>query len=192
MVAISPPAGDYDPLFLVSNARTGAWAPFTNWNATCMEVFNGRLFFGTPDGFVIEAMVGGTDRGVPFTGTYMPLFADGGRPSVKKAARQVRADLISRSEINEQLSCKFDFDTTLPAAPSVAPVPVGNEWDNATWGESVWSAETSTLVSGRRHSASGYGYRFSPVLQVTSGASVPLDVQIVSLELTYEAGDVFN
>src|SRR5690606_3983232 len=83
MVAIAPPATNDEPLFLVSNARTGAWAPFTNWNATCMEVFEGRMFFGTPDGYVMEAMVGGTDRGIPFTGTYMPLFTAHGQPTAR-------------------------------------------------------------------------------------------------------------
>ncbi|TMP63352.1 hypothetical protein CWB79_22355, partial [Pseudoalteromonas sp. S1649] len=76
MVAIATPTGEMSPLFLVSNARTGAWSPFTNWNALCMEVFEGSMYFGTPNGFVMQAMVGGTDMDTPFTGTYMPLFSD--------------------------------------------------------------------------------------------------------------------
>ena len=192
MVAVSPPAGEYDPLFLVSNARTGAWAPFTNWNAICMEVFNGRLFFGTPDGYVVEAMVGGTDRGLPFTGAYMPLFTDHGKPTAMKAARMARSELISGVEVNERLSCRFDFDDSLPPPPDVEPVPVGNEWDNAIWNESIWSAARSSIISKRRHSVGGHGYRLAPVLQVTSGAAVPLDVQIASLDVTYETGDAFS
>jgi len=191
MVAIAPPAGDYQPLFLVSNARTGAWAPFTNWDALCMEVFNGDLYFGTPDGFVMQAMVGGTDNGIPFTGTYMPLFTDAGKPTIRKAARMARAELISAVPVNEKLSCRFDFDTAIPSPPDVAPVPVGNEWENAIWDQSVWSAERASIFTDRRQSVSGYGYRASPVLQVTSGAAVPLDVIIVSLDLTLESGDVF-
>jgi hypothetical protein len=192
MVAIAPPTGEQSPMFLVSNARTGAWAPFTNWNATCMEVFEGQLYFGTPDGYVMAAMVGGTDNGIPFTGAYMPLFTDVGKPSIRKAARQARTELISASEISEKLSCRFDFDDSLPSPPDVEPIPVGNEWDNAIWGESLWSSERATIVSKRRHSVSGYGYRIAPVLQITSGAAVPLDVQIVSLDVDFESGGSFT
>ena len=192
MVAIATPTGEMSPLFLVSNARTGAWSPFTNWNALCMEVFEGSMYFGTPNGFVMQAMVGGTDMDTPFTGTYMPLFSDAGKPTGMKIARIARSELISATEINERLSCRFDFDDTIPAPPDVAPVPVGNEWDNATWNESVWSAERAKIVSKRRHSVAGNGYRLAPVLQVTSGAVVPLDVQIVSLDVTYQTGDTFT
>ncbi|TMN46149.1 hypothetical protein, partial [Pseudoalteromonas piscicida] len=106
-------------------------------------------------------------------------------------ARIARAELISATEIHDRLSFRFDFDDTIPAPPDVAPVPVGNEWDNATWNESLWSAERAKIGSKRRHSVAGNGYRFAPVLQVTSGAVVPLDVQIVSLDVTYQTGDTF-
>lgn len=192
MVAIAPPAGDYAPMFLVSNAGTGARAPFTNWNALCMEVFEGEMYFGTPDGFVMNAMQGGTDYGVPFTGTYMPLFSDVGSPTTYKVARMARVELISSVEVREQLAARFDFDTSLPPPPDVQPVPIGNEWDNAVWDESVWGAEGSRIVTVRRHSVGGSGYRVSPVLQITSGAAVPLDAQIVTLDVTYETGIIFS
>lgn len=192
MVAIATPTGDNQPLFIVSNARTGAWAPFTNWNALCMEVFEGDMYFGTPDGFVMQAMVGGTDMGTPFTGTYIPLFSDGGKPTGMKVARLARSELISATEIKEQLSCRFDFDDSIPAPPDVEPVPVGNEWDNAIWNESVWSSDRAKIISKRRHSVGGNGYRLAPVLQITSGAAIPLDVQIVTLDVTYETGDAFT
>lgn len=192
MVAVAPPTSGSSPLFLVSNARTGAWAPFTNWDAICMEVFEGRLFFGTPDGYVMEAMVGGTDRGIPFTGTYMPLFTDAGKPSAMKVARIARSEIMSATVVNEKLSCRFDFDETLPPAPDVEPVPVGNEWDNAIWNEAVWGSERLTIITKRRHSVGGNGYRLSPVLQITSGAAVPLDAKIVSVDVAYETGDIFT
>jgi hypothetical protein len=137
-------------------------------------------------------MVAGTDDGIPFTGSYVPLFTDAGKPTMRKAARMALAELISASEINEKLSCKFDFDLSLPAPPDVEPIPVGNEWDNAVWNESIWSADRGAIETNRRHSVSGHGYRIAPVLQITSGAVVPLDAQIVSLNVTYESGDYFT
>lgn len=191
MVAVVPPPGDNEPLFWVSNARTGAWAPFTNWEASCMEVFEGRLFFGMGD-FVMEGMVGGTDAGDPFTGAYVPLFTDNGKPTEHKYAAMARSEIISATAIEEKVSCLFDFDEALPPSPNVAPVAVGNEWDNAIWDESLWSSPRDKTVTKRRHSVSGDGYRLAPVLQISSGAAVPLDAMIVSLSVTYEAGSVFT
>lgn len=192
MVTIAPPRGDYSPAFYVSNTRTGAWAPFTNWNAICMEVFDGELYFGTPDGFVMKGMVGGTDNGSPFAGTYMPLFSDEGKPSVMKVAQMARCEIKSVVDINERLFCRFDFDDTIPSPPDVNPVTVGSEWDNAIWGESLWSAERPGVITKRRHSVNGSGYRLSQGIQITSGAAVPLDAQIITVDVTYTSGDIFT
>ncbi|MGN6768274.1 MAG: hypothetical protein ACTHJQ_00300 [Rhizobiaceae bacterium] len=192
MMAVAPPAGENEPMFLVSNARTGAWAPFTNWNAICMEVFEGQLYFGTPDGLVMNAMVSGTDNGVPFTGTYIPLFSDEGRPTQMKTALIARAESISVAAVKEGMFCRFDFDTSIPEAPPAAPVSVGSEWDNGVWDESLWNSNRPQSVSKQRYSVGGNGYRIAPGYQVTSGAVVPIDTRIVTVDVTYEAGDDFT
>lgn len=192
MVAVAPPLADNLPTFLVSNARTGSWANFTNWSVTCMEVFQGRMFFGRPDGYIMEAMVGGTDDGTLFTGTYMPLFSDAAKPTMHKVARIARAELVSDVEIREKVSCLFDFNSELPEPPNAEATPVGNEWNNGIWDQSVWGWEKPGIISKRRHSVSGDGYRLAPVLQVTSGSVVPLDARIVTLDVTFEYGDIFT
>lgn len=192
MAIVIPPPAALDPIWFVSNANTGAWAPFTNWRAYCVLSWNGRLFFGSNNGLVFEAMVGGTDDGIPYTGVYAPLFSDVGKPTANKSARMARIEAKSRAAINEKLSCVFDFDTGIPSPPDSSLVPVGNEWDNATWNSSIWDADRSAVVTKRRHSVGGNGYRLAPVFQVTSGAVVPLDVEIVTLDVTFESGDAFT
>lgn len=193
MAIVVPPNSDsLDPIWFVANAVTGAWAPFTNWYATCVLSWNGRLFFGSKEGLVYEAMVGGSDDGQPFTGVYVPLFSDAGKPTARKSARMGRVETLSRAPINEKVSCLFDFDTAIPSPPGSGLVPVGNEWDNATWGQSIWNAERASIVTKRRHSVGGNGYRLAPVYQVTSGAAIPLDVEIVTVDVTFETGDAFS
>lgn len=193
MVAVAPPTTTgTSPTFFAANALTGAWAPFTNWEVTCLEVFNGRLFFGSTNGLVIEAMVGGTDHGIAYTGVYMPLFSDEGAPTARKIARLARVTARSTAAVREKLSCAFDFNKALPAPPDVLPTSVGNEWESGIWNESVWSVSREAVLTQRRHSVSGSGYRLAPALQVTSGSSVPLDLEIIGLDLTYEMGDAFS
>lgn len=191
-IVIPPMTDSSNPVWFISNLETGAWAPFTNWYATCVLSWNGRLFFGSRDGFVIEAMVGGSDNGDPFVGIYVPLFSDVGKPTANKAARMARVETKSRAPVNERVSCLFDFEAGLPAPPDSGLVPIGNEWDNATWNASVWNADRSAVITKRRHSVAGNGYRLAPAYQVTSGAAVPLDVEIVTLDVTLESGDAFT
>jgi len=193
MAIVIPPNSDsLDPVWFVANAVTGAWAPFTNWYATCVVSWNGRLFFGSKEGMVYEAMVGGSDDGQPFTGVYVPLFSDAGKPTARKAARMGRVETLSSAPVAEKVSCLFDFDAAIPSPPGSGLVPVGNEWDNATWDQSIWNAEKASIVTRRRHSVGGNGYRIAPVYQVTSGAAIPLDVEIVTVDVTFETGDAFS
>jgi len=193
MAIVVPPDSDsLDPVWFVSNASTGAWAPFKGWRAHCVLAWNGRLFFGSNNGLIIEAMVGGTDNGAPFTGVYVPLFSDVAKPSANKAARMARIETKSRAAISEKVSCLFDFDTNVPSPPDSTLVTVGNEWDNAVWNSSLWNADRSAVVTKRRHSVAGNGYRIAPVFQVTSGSAVPLDVEIITLDVTFESGDAFT
>ena len=191
-IVIPPNEGSLEPVWFVSNANTGAWAAFRNWRAHCVLAWNGRLFFGSDDGLVIEAMVGGADMGKPYTGVYVPLFSDVGKPTANKAARMARVETKSRSHTTEKVSCLFDFDTNVPSPPDSTLVTVGNEWDNAVWDQSIWNAERGAVVTKRRHSVAGNGYRIAPVYQVTSGSSVPLDVEIITLDATFESSDAFT
>lgn len=191
-IVIPPNTDSLDPIWFVSNANTGAWAPFTGWRANCVLSWNGRLFYGSDNGYVFEAMVGGTDNGDPYTGVYVPLFSDVGKPTANKSARMARVETKSRAAINEKVSCLFDFDTAVPSPPDSSLVPVGNEWDNAIWNSSLWNANRSAVITKRRHSVGGNGYRLAPVFQVTSGAVVPLDVEIVTLDVLWESADAFT
>lgn len=191
-IVIPPNADSLDPVWFVSNASTGAWAPFTGWRANCVLSWNGRLFFGSEEGRVIEAMVGGADRGAPYTGVYVPLFSDVNKPTSNKAARMARIETKSRAAISEKVSCLFDFDDSLPSPPDSTLVTVGNEWDNAVWNASVWNSNRRSVITKRRHSVAGNGYRVAPVFQVTSGAVIPLDVEIITLDVTFESGDAFT
>lgn len=193
MVVVAPPTGiDDDPVMFVANARTGAWAPFTNWLGTCLEVFKGRLFFGSVDGKVIEANVGGLDQGKPYTGSYVPLFEDLRSPASMKIAELARVVIRSTVTLKEQVTAQFDYDMNLPSPPSAAPVPVGNEWGNAIWGESVWGGRSDAVLSQNWHSVSGSGYTVATGVQITSGAVVPSDAEIIRTEMTYINGDILS
>lgn len=185
-----PPAQSGENTILVTHAETGAWAKFSNWRPTAMETFKGRIYFGSTLGWVQEAMVGGSDEGMPYTGSLMPLFNDLGTPTQMKTAKFVR--VMRRASYNTpvQAVARFDWNRRFIAAPEAVRIPVGSEWDNGIWDESTWDTERFDFIGKEWISAGGMGGTISVAVQVTSGAQVPLDVEIARIDVTYEIGDI--
>lgn len=188
---VSPPAPDFaEPVVFVSNSDSGAWTLFDGWNPRSTAVFGGRLFIGTRGGRILEAFVGGSDDGTPYTGVCLPLYSDLQAPGQRKIVKVGRVVKKSAFEVRESVAARFDWNTSIPAAPDAPSIPAASVWDAGVWDESVWNAERGTHVSETWHSIGGAGYAPSLVVQVTSGAPVPLDVEIIRLDFSYEVGDI--
>lgn len=192
VVVALPTVNEQPPEMYVVNARTGAWAKFTNWSGTCLEIFNGRLFFGSDSGKVVEAYVTGQDQGQTFTATYVPLFNDMGAPSSLKTAKLIRATTRGPHQVNVQLSVMEDYIVSLPAPPAASEIQAGSNWGVGIWGQSVWGGAQEVSIQHTRTSAGARAYALAPAQQITSGSVIPLDTELVSLEITYEVGEVFT
>lgn len=193
MVVIALPTVNYQPAtMLVSNARTGAWAEYTNWDGNCLEVFNDRLFFGSQSGRVVEANVSGTDEGNTYTGLWVPLFDDLRSPGSLKIVLNGRAFMRGPKEPSPTVNCQFDYVYN-PYQPGSAPVIAGgSEWDVGIWGTSVWGSGDILEDYNQWVSIGGSGYAVSPDVQITSGFTAPLDTELIRFEMTYDMGDILS
>jgi hypothetical protein len=191
MVMVSPPTPTSTPaLMFVANARTGAWAPFSGWLATCLAVFGDRMFFGSTDGQIIECEVTGADRGAPYTATIVPLFDPLKSPASLKTGLQARATIRAPIDVNVRLSLQSDFEVSLPAAPDDSSIPSGSLWGTAKWGESVWGTDVEKRTFRKWQSTPGSGYALSVAAQITSGTAAPPDIEYVQTDLTFDVADV--
>lgn len=191
MVLVSPPTPESrSPVVFVSNANTGRWCTFTGWDATAFEVFNGGLFFGGTDGAVRQGGVGGSDEGMPYVGRVLPLFDDMGAAPNLKVMKMAQAVVRSAYDVKTQLSGHVNYKVNFPAPPSQGTIPTGNEWDNGVWGTSTWDAERGDIIAGDWVSVGGAGHDVSVGLQITSGAVVPIDAELVRINVTYTLGEV--
>jgi hypothetical protein len=191
MVAIAlPTESGSTPTVLVANARTGAWAPYTGWNALCLQAFQDRLFFGSTEGTIVEAEVTGYDQGIPYTATCVPLFDSLRSPASLKVGLLARATLLSSSDIEPQLSLQSDYVVSLPSAPSAAVVQSANAWDAGIWNQSIWDASVQKSIHQGWQSIGGEGYSLSVGAQITSGSLLPPDVELVSIDLTFDVSDL--
>lgn len=190
MVVVSiPTVNEQPPSMFVTNARTGAWANFTGWSGTCLEIFNGRLFFGSQDGKVVEANVTGLDQGLPYTSIYVPLFSDFGNSGARKIGRMSRVQTRGPYSISPQLSTQENYVVTLPPPPSATFVPAGSQWDVGIWGVSTWGTAQTKTWQGDWYSVGGMGYSLAPSMQVTSGSIIPLDTEIISIDYSFDVAD---
>lgn len=172
------------------NANTYKWCDFTSWDARCVAVFDGRMFYGTTGGRVVETYASGLDMGDTYTGVYVPLFDDFGSPASLKIPQLARPVLRSNKEITPSVCMQFDYVVDLQAAPPAYPVEEGSQWGVGIWGQSQWSAETVKLIHQEWESVGGSGYAMSPSLQVTSGSIIPLDTEIIRIDMTYVTAEI--
>lgn len=189
VVTMLPTINEQPPAMYVTNARTGAWANFTGWDGTCLEIFQGRLFFGSQNGKVVEAYVTGLDQGLPYTATYVPLFTDFGDSGAEKIGLMARVQTRGPYQIQPQMSLQTNYVVNLPPVPAAAPIPEGSEWGTGIWGQSVWGAQRARTWQGEWVSVGGYGYALAPGMQVTSGSLIPLDAEIIAIDCSYDMAD---
>lgn len=194
LVMVAPPTitGSNEPVVFAANAGTGAWGRYTNWNVKCAHSFNGSMYFGSLGGEIYLANVGGMDGNNTYTGVYMPLFEDLGSPASIKIGTIGRAVLRSRADVDEALQLHLDYDTNLDPAPNASFVPTGNQWGSAVWGQSKWGGATPEIMNQDFHSVGGSGYTLSLSVQVTSGATAPIDTEIIRLELMFNTAEVIT
>lgn len=188
LVNLPQPLGDSGTQF-VANVTTAAWCRYRGWSAACFEIFDNRLFFGTKDGRVIEAEIGGDDEGLAYSGAVMWPYDDFKQPAAVKVLQMVRPMMESRVPIAPVVTAQFDYVSRLPLPP---PAPVeaatGALWDVARWDEAVWPG--GLKVYSEWQGVAGFGTSVAMALQMTTGTTSAADIFLNRLDLIYDAGDV--
>lgn len=190
MALVSPKAANGRQVLFVSNAETGAWARFTGWTVTALHTYKGRLYFGSTGGRVVRASVGGDDDSLPYTGAVLPLFEDLQSPMQSKIATVGRARVMANLVVDDSVTIAVEFDMSPPAAPD-ATIPAGiSSWNYGTWGSSIWSDGRPSVINQDWRSIGGGGYSISMWYQITSGSIIPLDAELIGMEMLFETTEV--
>jgi hypothetical protein len=173
----------------VANVATGAWCRYLGWASNCFNVFNNRLFYGTADGRVIEAEVGGMDQAQAYSAAVMWPYDDLGAPASMKLVQIARPMMESRVSIAPVVTAQVDYVTTLPPAPAAATgQQPGAQWDVARWDQAVWPGSLFPYREWQGVTASGTA--IAMVLQMTNGSPTTPDVFLNRLDVVFETGKV--
>lgn len=187
-----PPSDTARAGMFAANLLTGAWAFFTAWDGVCLQLFEDRMFWGTNAGLVVEAEVTGADMGTPYVSTYVPLFDDCKTPAALKQMTMARPVYRSVNEMIPKVSGQHDFDVVLPPAPDAYADANQSIWGAGVWGTSTWGEPSVKRTFAGWQSTNGAGYTIAPALQITSGNLSAPQVDLVRIDVMFEAGDAVS
>ncbi len=182
-----PPLDGGEAEQFVANVVTGAWARYVGWRATCFGVYQNRLFFGTADGRVVEAEVGGTDDGLPYSCAVAWPFSAMRDAASFKMAHAARPIMQSSITLAPEVRVMVDYLDDVPPPPG-SPSTSG---EGAVWGVAIWGVDVWPGVSRRFsewQAVEGLGSALSPVLQITVEADTTPDLRLSRLDFLYESG----
>ena len=169
----------------VMNTITKGWCNFTGWDASCFEVMNDRLFFGTTDG-VMEAFVGTDDAGTAINGHALQAFSYMGNQNLKNftMARPILA--TNANDIGVLLSINTDFNVLEPIGTPTYTSGTAGVWGASLWGIGLWGGAMSIKKDWNTVGATGLSGAL--YMKTLSGNS---RIEWSATDYIYESGSSF-
>lgn len=180
----------------VINTGTGAWARLPGIDALCFIRMREDLFFGTQDGIVMQAERTGYEDGIPYLASLVGGWSTFQQQASTAVWHQARASFQSPNAqpFIPQLSACTDFVVTLPPPPLVGlDAGVADVWDQGKWDDAKWDQATLTIPPVRNTrwvSIGRTGYSLAPVVQIMVGQQARPDVELLTIDATFERAGV--
>lgn len=179
-----------DPYCYVVNLESGAWARYTGWDTRCIHVFNENGYFGTNDGQIYLMESGGKDGDDPYECVLINHFDALGADGAYKSVQQIRASFIADRAFNPFLSASTDYEQQVTTSPSSIEEFTADVWDVGLWDVMLWDASGAQIPISKWDSVGRSGFSIAWQVQVTSATTLALMAELISVDLTYEVGDL--
>ena len=178
---------------LVVNLQTGGWGVAEGWTGQSAAVFGSKCYMGTSDGTIYAVDETGMDGTAPFTAKLCHSFFGDGE---YMEASQIQHVFYAPGAFNFKSSIATDFNARdFPTAPGDSGLANSANymiWDSSNWDEAVWWSvdflENTQPVSTRWVGVSGAGQSLAPQIQITSGESVKLEIELIRSIVAYLPG----
>ena len=185
-----PPDGGGNAECLALNLQTGAWSRFTGWDVRCALEFDGKLYIGTSQGKVYNCESSGTDDGAMYSCLYVGLHERLSNPTQEKVAHMCRATFRYSTNFNYRVSFAFNYAYSIGAYPPVPANSTSDLWDLGLWDVAKWDGRGIAQIITEWRSTFGRGFVVSPITQINMGTDSIPDVELISIDLLYEGGDI--
>lgn len=166
----------------VMNTQHGAWCRFTGWNASCFEILDNNLYYGT-NGLVVQCDTGTDDNGGEISGYVQQAFNFFGNKGLQKIFKMARPIFQSEAFAFPTVRINTDFDTTRRNPLQSLTVGSGAEWDTAEWDVAEWGL--GDVISKEWRSITGIG--------IAGGLNIStsfkgIQTEWISTDVIYEVG----
>lgn len=168
----------------VMNTITGAWARFKGWNANAFTIMDDELYFAT-NGKVCKAWQGNADSGLPIDTDLKPAFNYFDSMGQLKQWKMCRPIFTGNFKPVVTMGLNVDFDD-LNVSNTISFSGTDNTWDVALWNGSRWSG---MIIYKDWQTVFGVGYCAALRMRTSSAT---LDLQIASIDYTYESGGIIG
>lgn len=168
----------------VMNTITKSWCRFTGWNASCWEIFQDQIYFGTFEG-VNKAWSGQIDGATAISTECVQAFSELGRKGLQKRATMFQPILSVNGSLSLFGGVNIDFDTSTSSAQLATTPSLYGAWDSGVWDTSIWGPDVD--IRKIWNGAKGVGKYFAPSMN-TSISNTTL--QWMSSTIVFEEGGV--
>ena len=120
----------------VRNLDTGAWCRFLDLDARCWAEHDGKLFFGSADGKVVQANTGDNDQGEGIHAVGQTRYSRL-RTSDDKDFEQVRPHLAAVGTAQYRVGGTVDYTDVRTYASSELLESSGAKWNESKWGPAL-------------------------------------------------------
>jgi hypothetical protein len=183
-----PITGTQEKYCFVVNLQTNAWAKYTNWDVSCLMVYNDQMLFGTSDGKIKRAEVGGSDDGTPYVCKYAGLPDHFNSPGFEKTIHSAKATFKTGNAVRAQVSVSASYQPKFPTAPPSIANFSSDVWDVGLWDVALWDSGTTEMISSRWQSIGVSGSVVIPQLQMTFGITPAPISELVSIDFVFDTG----
>lgn len=149
MLIVNVPISTTTASQYVFNTLTGAACQFAGLNAICWGTANGRMFYGSPSGLVVEYGIGGTDNGEFMDGEIITSFQYFSSPGLHKVFKRVAPIFISAAYPGVALQVHTDFNIERFRSLPIDIVEGQSRWGVAHWGIAHWGSRSNVWKEWR-------------------------------------------
>jgi hypothetical protein len=168
----------------VMNTLNGQWCRFTGWAASCWELYNDEIYYGTT-GAVKKAWTGYNDSGANITGNVIPAFSYFGSRAQLKRWTMARPVIAATGTPGVLMGMNVDYDVTDPTGVPTLATTNGAIWDTSLWDVGTWGG--SLVTQKNWQSISGIGFAGSIHMIMASNSA---NVRWQATDFVFERGAV--
>lgn len=123
----------------VFNPNSRAWSRFTGLNATCWQMLDGKLYFGTSDGRVMLMEGSSSDLGVPIKTKIELGWSSFNNEFLEKELVEARLYFNLERQADFVITRKIDYSAKEKSFQSNTLSAEGEQWNTFKWNATKWA-----------------------------------------------------